>query len=302
MTDYPKRPPYFAHRLVRLMTKTAAALEIGPEGCWLVSIIAFVEDAKQYSGPVKYFNETLAPVCGFASIGRLIRARERAVKAGWLHYEHGGKGIAGTYWADIPPHYRTLPDNPTDESTDLPFVSPSKMEGQTEGNRKETGGEPEGKRQSFLPIPSPIPNPEKERARVAPAEIPKSEILFRLIDLWNELPEEIVRSGNGAKRDKPAQAIVKGWRRVQGDREAQEPFSDPERLKEAIGRAKFCHRQGWFTLPWLFGRNKNGEWNAVKLLNGGYDDDTHCRSNGQRRASVGPGQRYDPSATIPNDW
>lgn len=300
MTAYPKRPPYFAHRLVRLMTKTAAALEIGPEGCWLVSIIVFVEDAKQYRGPVKYFNETLAPVCGFASIGRLIRARTKAVKAGWLHYESGGKGVAGTYWAEIPSQYRTLPDNPTDESTDLPFVSPPKMEGQTEGSERANEGQTEGKRQTFLP--NPIPSPQEESAPGDSANLPNAELLFRLIELWNELKPETVRRGNGASKDKPAQAVIKGWRRVQRDPEAQKAFEDLDLLHKAIRKAKFCHGKGWFTLPWLFGKNKYGEWNAVKLISGGYDDDNHCRNNGRRKGSIGPGQRYDPTAQLENDW
>lgn len=300
--SYPTRPPYFAHRLVRLLTKTAAALEIGPEGCWLVSVIAFVEDAKQYSGPVKYFNETLAPVCGFASIGRLSRARDKAVNAGWLHYEPGGKGIAGVYWAEIPPRYRTIPDGATDETTDLPIVSLSILDRQTGDKREINDRQAIGKQQTFLPIPNPIPNPDEERAPTTAAKIPNADLLFRLIDTWNALPPDIVKPGNGARREPPGKEVIKGWRRVQNDTEAREPFSDLERLKDAIEKARFCHGRGWFSLPWMFGTNKNGEWNAVKLLKGGFDDDKHCRSKDISRGRIGPGQRFDPSATMPNDW
>lgn len=39
----------------------------------------------------------------------------------------------------------------------------------------------------------------------------------------------------------------------------------------AIQGAQFCHGQGWFTLPWLFGTNKNREFNICRLLAGAHD-------------------------------
>ena len=120
MSDsYPKREPFYAHRFVRLITKTAAAQHIGPEACWLLSIIAHQEDAIHYRHPIRYWNEQLGALCGFGSRKRLVSARRRAVDAGWLVYREGGKGRPGVYWVEIPPEYQDLPDGPCDESGEI---------------------------------------------------------------------------------------------------------------------------------------------------------------------------------------
>jgi hypothetical protein len=71
------------------MSKCCAAQEIGPEACWLVTVIAHQGDAIRYARPVTFFNGQLMPIYGFDSEGRLIRARARAVEGGWLHYDPG---------------------------------------------------------------------------------------------------------------------------------------------------------------------------------------------------------------------
>ena len=116
------RGAFFAQRYCRLLTKSCAAQEIGPEACWLLTIIANLEDAKRYSAPVTFFNEQLSPLCGFGGSKRLVAVRNRAVQAGWLHYERGGKGRPGRYWVTIPKAFQVLDDSPCDESSDhLPF-------------------------------------------------------------------------------------------------------------------------------------------------------------------------------------
>lgn len=116
MDTYPKREKYFANRFVRLLTKSAAAQELGPEVCWLLTVVAHQEDSKRYKRPVTYYNEQLMPLAGFGGRSRLVRARDKAVAAGWLHYEQGGKGAPGKYWVIVPNHCADLPDNPCDES------------------------------------------------------------------------------------------------------------------------------------------------------------------------------------------
>ena len=112
MTDYPKREPFFAHKLFRRMGHVCAALEIGVDACWLVAIIAHTEDAARYNGPVGWWNNRLQDIAGFGSWDTLNRARKRAVAAGWLHYEAGGKGKIGKYWTMIPARYADIPDGP----------------------------------------------------------------------------------------------------------------------------------------------------------------------------------------------
>jgi len=118
----------------------------------------------------------------------------------------------------------------------------------------------------------------------APAE------LLAFIDDWNELGSSIVKPGNGVRRDPPAKAILKGWAKVARERELSDVFADIPRFLNAIRGAKYCHGQGWFTLPWLFGKNRDGEFKAVKLVNGGYTD---ANGNGQgREMPTGAGHKH----------
>lgn len=118
--QYPQREKYFANRFCRTLTKSAAANELGPEVCWLLTVVAHQEDAKRYKGPVTYYNDQLAPLAGCGGRARLVRARDKAIKAGWLHYEQGGKGIPGKYWVLVPENYADLSDGPCDESDAVP--------------------------------------------------------------------------------------------------------------------------------------------------------------------------------------
>ena len=108
MAEYPKRPKFWANRLIRVLHKSCAANDIGVEACWLVTVIVQVEDSTRYSKAVTFWNGQLLPVTGFESWGRLDRARARAVEAGWLHYESGGRRQAGKYWATIPPEVEAV--------------------------------------------------------------------------------------------------------------------------------------------------------------------------------------------------
>ena len=132
MAEYPRgREPFFAHKLVRRMGRVCAALDMGADACWLVTVIAHLEDTKRYTEPVKWWNDQLKDIVGFRSWGKLDRARKRAVEAGWLHYEPGGKGKVGKYWTMIPAAYADIPDGAFDAS-DQPLSSPLAV--------KETGG------------------------------------------------------------------------------------------------------------------------------------------------------------------
>ncbi len=117
-SKYPQRSSHFAHRYTRLLTKTCAAQEIGHVAFVLCVTIAHQEDAKRYKGPVTFFNEQLMPPIGVAKWEALDHARARAVKAGWLHYEPGNRGLRepGRYWVEIPSAIDDLSDAPCDET------------------------------------------------------------------------------------------------------------------------------------------------------------------------------------------
>lgn len=120
MADYPARNSFFAHDFVRIMTRACAAQEIGSDAFVLLTVIVHTEDARKYSGPVTFWNDQLQSVLGFSSWGKLDRARKRAVDAGWLHYECGGKGKVGKYWVTIPGGLQGLRGHPVDE--DHPII------------------------------------------------------------------------------------------------------------------------------------------------------------------------------------
>lgn len=113
MANYPRRESHFAHKLVRLMMRTCAAQEIGSDAALLVTMIVHTEDAKRYTSPVTFWNDQLMSILGF-SWGKLDRARKRAVASNWLHYEPGGKGKVGKYWAIVPAKFADLTDVPAD--------------------------------------------------------------------------------------------------------------------------------------------------------------------------------------------
>ena len=116
--DYPKREPFFAMRFLRLLTKTAAAMELGSDGCLLLMTIVGQEDACRYSRPVNFWNAQLAVLCGIPEHNekQLRRVRDRCVTAGWLHYESLGKRKHGRYFVVIPDHVIQDNDGGCDES------------------------------------------------------------------------------------------------------------------------------------------------------------------------------------------
>ena len=100
------------------MTKTCAAQDIGAVGVLLATVIATTEDAAGYRRAVTYFDGQLLPLLGLTSQKALANAREKCVQAGWIHYEHGRKGVAGRYWTTVPVHAKGLDQSPTDEGHD----------------------------------------------------------------------------------------------------------------------------------------------------------------------------------------
>ena len=114
---YPQRQPFFAQKYIRLMLKTCAANMIGQDGFALCIAVVTTEDGKRYRGPVSFHVGQLLPILGFAKWNRLATARERAVGAGWLHYEapKSGTRAPGLYWGTIPDDAADIPDGPVDE-------------------------------------------------------------------------------------------------------------------------------------------------------------------------------------------
>jgi len=118
--------------------------------------------------------------------------------------------------------------------------------------------------------------------------------LTELIGGWNALGPTIVKVGNGARRNPPSKVVLRGWERAQRDPELAVALSDVPALLGAIRKARFCHRQDWFSLPWILGRSRDGELHVTKLLNGAYD-----HGNRKEKHHIGAGQRHDPTGSDP---
>lgn len=166
LIQYPKRPRFFALRFCRLITKVCLANQIGPSAFTLLTIIVHTEDAAGYRHAITFFNGQLAPLIGASSVDTLVRARRKAVEAGWLHYEEGGKGVAGRYWVVIPTRYEHVDDAPTCEM-DGEYTGdllPRKSEDKPKGSRREAEGKPRANAVDIdsvliedFPVPIPAP-------------------------------------------------------------------------------------------------------------------------------------------------
>jgi hypothetical protein len=156
---YPKREQFFAHRFIRLLTKTAAALELGSDGCWLLTVIAMQEDACRYTRPVNFFNSQLIQLCHLQTEKRLRTLRDRCKNAGWLLYEPSNRRKPGRYMVSIPIHAMPISDGSCDESLEelgSNVVNNRADIGQTLGSNREADG------QSSIPSPIPSPSPRGE--------------------------------------------------------------------------------------------------------------------------------------------
>lgn len=175
MIDYPMRESFFAIRFLRLLTKSAAAMHIGADGCMLLMIIVGQEDACRYSRPVSFWNHQLAALLGLRGVDEhaLRRVRDRCVRAGWLQYAAGNKQLPARYFVTIPAVVSALPDSGSDESPEEYRANPAAISAQ---KRQESGENPAGIRQESgenpapsSPNPPPIPTP-KSAAAPPPAQ------------------------------------------------------------------------------------------------------------------------------------
>ena len=166
---YTPHPRYWAMKLIRLLTKSCAANDVGPVGFALLTVIATTEDAAWYRRAVTYFDGQLAPLIGVASLKSLAAARKKCVDAGWLHYEPGGKGRAARYWCLVPQNADGMDDHPTDEGGEDAEQMQRKFyveSGDESGTQRESNGDdPTCQRANILPIPSssePIPKSRRK--------------------------------------------------------------------------------------------------------------------------------------------
>jgi hypothetical protein len=161
--NYPKREPFFAHKFVRLLTKSCAAQDIGLNAFALLCVIAHQEDSARYSGPVRFWNEQLMNVLGFKSPKQLNDCRAKAIQFGWLRYERSGNREVGRYAVVIPDAFEGLDDSQIESNHSVnhsTIHSESGMNKERITERLGDGSRNESVTESgkpSVPIPSPIP-------------------------------------------------------------------------------------------------------------------------------------------------
>jgi hypothetical protein len=275
--NYPKREPFFAHKFVRLLTKSCAAQDIGLNAFALLCVIAHQEDSARYCGPVRFWNEQLMSTLSLSP--RALRdARDKAVQFGWLVYSREHDRATGRYFVTIPEHFSGLSDAPIEEpcavrgeasgeasGADLHKEMHKEVTSNCTRSEHETAPEPSP---PSIPIPNPIPNPEITTA-VAVVEAPE--------DPSRTAANHIIQAFTEAT----------GFRAIATKKRIA---SVRERIRDPVWR------DSWLTalekacqIPALFGENDRGwkmdiEWflrpdTVAKILEGKYDNWTRTKSD-----------------------
>lgn len=226
MAEYPKGRggSFFALKFCKLLSKTAAANEIGADAVLLLMTVALKEDSKQYTDAPNYWNGQLMPLCGIGSPKRLVTARQKAIEAGWLHYQKGGKGKVARYWVKVPERFESIFGKRSE--SDLYFRNGSRT-GNVNGTQanctsvSESQSEPTRKRNRPSSIPEPIPKPKRKRF-----SYPKDFEQF-----WEAYP-------TGRKTGK--KAALKAWEQATRDAEAETIIAAAsEYAASDVGRSQY---------------------------------------------------------------
>jgi hypothetical protein len=156
-------------KVTRLLLKSCAAQSIGRDACLLVTYIASTEDACRYQYAVRFWNNQLDAVLDFKSRKQLAIVRDKAIQAGWLHYQREHDRAVGEYWTMVPAYVQRFDDSPVEDSRSASGsqtdVSCSASGSQTENSCSAGGarsGSGSGSRNGSPSIPSPVPDPKEE--------------------------------------------------------------------------------------------------------------------------------------------
>lgn len=278
---YPARPRFFSHTFCRTMAKVCLANDLGHGVCWMLTVIVQTEDAAHYRRAVTFHNEQLAILCGMTP-KQLRTAREKATRAGWLHYLPGRKRMPAAYWVTVPDHAADLDDMPTDEG-DFPTVVTTGLPGHDScpmpaqclpestpetGTNRARNGHAMGEQwasvgHTFIPVPDPDPEEYSAPPTGCPADgltesdPPPSVRVF--VDAWNAAGL-IPRSAGSDLRAR----WQKAWREFAGFR---------DRWRQAVehaGKQARCRPGGEFPLSpeFLLGKESAVE----RVLAGEFDD------------------------------
>lgn len=113
-----RRESFFGQQVIRLMTKTCVANDVGPYAFTMLAIISAQQDAAK-GRPVTYWNDQLMTLVGIKKWESFDGVRRKCVEAGWLNYQNRGRRSAGIYEVVIPQRYAYLSDSRCDEGSPM---------------------------------------------------------------------------------------------------------------------------------------------------------------------------------------
>ncbi len=274
------RPPFFVNWYLRTLAYQGYSNKLGHPACWLITTVGLKEDELRYAGPVDFFNNQLAMMCGFGSVHTLIAARDKAREHGLLYYEASVKRQAGLYFLLVPEHWPPIPG--TEAMQNAVQDSVQMMHRIGKESRTDAARKGEGIAQPSLPIPLPKPIPESftdRKSSDTPLATSKPATLFT---------DEIVLSY-------PTQGRVKQWDLTQSvvDRWAVD-YPGLDVLSECRKARAWCEANATkrktakgmsgFLVNWL---NRQADQPAARSTSFGA---------GRPSLAGGPGQVYDPEA------
>jgi hypothetical protein len=115
--------------------------------------------------------------------------------------------------------------------------------------------------------------------------------LDQLIAAWNQLPD-----GIAPRCTKRSESLVRLWKSATRHADVAAALNDVPKLVAAILESSFLHGKGWFKFSWLFGKDRSGEWNAVKIVENNYRDNTNAKPKSAARWQ-GDASDFDHLAT-----
>lgn len=180
--SYPKREPFYAHRLTRLLFKSCAAQSIGQDAVLLIIHIAHTEDAARYQGPVRFWNSQLNETLGFCSPKSLNNARAKAVEAGWLQYQRKNIKAVGEYFTVIPPSVSKFTDEPIEQDDSFQVRNESiSIHSKYGTNPGMNPGTNPGMNDDLLSNPVPVPKKVNASLVFSDEDIQTANWMFKLI-------------------------------------------------------------------------------------------------------------------------
>lgn len=117
-------------------------------------------------------------------------------------------------------------------------------------------------------------------------------LLHELISMWNLIKKKGLAT-HGINHENPSNGLLKAFRKFSTHKkyaDSREALKDLEAVYDRLVSATTIHNEPYFRLDWLLTvAPNNGEFAAVKLMEGFYDGGTKAGANGRSQGERGTG-------------